>query len=208
MLHAELGVAPPLLRWVPGPFRYMFAALASARFYRRHAAAPWTRAGKIVERVRQRHAARAQALGYRKLCDPDLVLLADGQVIRPATTTARTVRFSVPAGAKRLRLLSRIAAPAETTPHARDRRRLGVAVAGLAFDGQGAQQVIGPREVSLCAGFYPVQGRRRTVWCWTDGAAELPHHPAAHPLTLTLTLGPAIEYWIAPASSLAERRSA
>jgi Hint domain len=209
MLHPALHRPLSGLRRVPQRLQRALNAIAVARFYRAHAAAPWVESGKAVTRIRRALLARAQALGYRRTSDPDLVLMADGRLIRPSMIDAQTVHFEVPAHAKRLRLLSRSAVPAEVMACAADRRRLGVAISSVVIEDDGLRRAIVVADPSLRAGFHPTERRfLRRSWRWTDGAAELPLEPEGRPLIVEFKLHAVAEYWLTPAEPAREARSA
>jgi Hint domain len=174
------------------------AAIAATRDYRRHAAAPFADSGRAVAKVRRALVARAQELGYTITGDPDLVLMADRQLIRPSLIDNRTVSFAVPAGAKRLRLLSRSAVPAAIADRGGDQRRLGVAIARVTFKADGASREVRPHDASLHVGFYAPERRLWHTWRWTDGAAELPHQPTPDPITVEVRICGTVKYWLAP----------
>jgi hypothetical protein len=60
--------------------------------------------------------------------DPDLQLIVDGEIIRPAATTGSVYRFEIPPGGGAVWLASRTAVPAEVVAGSTDRRRLGIPV--------------------------------------------------------------------------------
>jgi hypothetical protein len=135
---------------------------------------PLVQDGPIVAATRGRLAARAATLGWIITQDPDLHLVADGMVIRPATT-GHVAEFRVPAGTRVLRLVSRSYAPYLLDPCTGDRRRLGVPLRGLAItDGTGCLRTIAIDDSALTCGFSFVQGRDGGRWRWTDGDAVLP----------------------------------
>jgi Hint domain len=197
MLHPvpdnPLGLAK---RW--GRIGRSLAAVAATRDYRRHAAAPFADSGRAVAKVRRALVARAQELGYTISGDPDLVLMADRQLIRPSLIDSHTASFAVPAGAKRLRLLSRSAVPAAIAKRGGDQRRLGVAIARVTFKADGVSREVRPHDASLHVGFYAPERRLWHTWRWTDGAAELPHQPTPDPITVEVRLCGTVKYWLAP----------
>jgi hypothetical protein len=190
---------------LPKRLRRALASLSAARFYHRQAAAPWADSGRAVARIRRALAARAPALGYRLSRDPDLALMADGRLIRPSTIEVGRACFTIPAGTKRLRLLSRSAAMEVASPVI-DRRRLGVAIVRITFEANGTRRVVRATDASLCVGFYAAERRLWRTWRWTDGAAELPHQPTEHPIMLELRLRSDTTYWLAPAAAAPEAR--
>jgi hypothetical protein len=174
------------------------AAIAASRNYRRQAAAPRADSGRAVAKVRRALVARAQELGYTITGDPGLVLMADRHLIRPSLIDSHTASFAVPAGAKRLRLLSRSAVPAAIVDRGGDQRRLGVAIARVTFKADGVSREVRPHDASLHVGFYAPERRLWHTWRWTDGAAELPHQPTPDPITVEVRLCGTVKYWLAP----------
>jgi hypothetical protein len=91
----------------------------------------------------------------------------DGQIL-PASTdgTGRHI-FTLPAGARHLRLLSRTARPTDRAPWCGDRRLLGVAIGSLAVDG-----VALPLE-QLGDGWHGMEHTGTHCWRWTNGAGQI-----------------------------------
>lgn len=166
----------------------------AAEAYRRGAAAPWASSGEMVEAVRRRLAARAEALGFTRTSDPDLVLFADGRTIFPQSITAEKAVFAVPAEAQSLRLASRNVVPSVADP-----RWLGVAISRLVFSGHGLRHVIDADDPALHDGFHDVERDGERVWRWTNGAATLPYRPLPYAMRLELHLAQQIHYWLPPA---------
>jgi hypothetical protein len=208
VLHPVLLPSSRRLSWLPRRVARALSAIAVLRFYDRHAVAPWADSGRAATRIRRALAARAQILGYRRTRDPDLVLVADGRLMRPSIADARMARFTIPAGAKRLRLLSRSVVPAEVVPGAGDRRRLGIAVIRIVFEDNGERWVMKANDPRLHIGFHPAEQRLWQSWRWTDGAAEVPPAPADRPFVLEVQHRPSIDYWLAPIISESEARRA
>jgi hypothetical protein len=120
--------------------------------------------------IRRALLARAEALG-RVTHDPDLHLIADGEVIRAQSVAGLIWRFALPEGARALAIASRNMVPAETEAAAADGRALGVAVERIVLGGGGGRRVeIGHDCADLGAGFHADEGSHR----WTDGRGSLP----------------------------------
>ncbi len=113
--------------------------------------------------------ARAEALG-RITHDPDLHLVADGEIVLAHSVAGRVWRFSLPAGARALAIASRSAVPAEAEASSADERTLGVAVERIVLDGDGLRIEIGQDCPVLCHGFHADEGSHR----WTDGRGSVP----------------------------------
>ncbi|HLY45574.1 MAG TPA: Hint domain-containing protein [Stellaceae bacterium] len=144
--------------------------------------------------IRKRLLERAAAHGHALATDPDLHLVVDGAVIRPAAVAVDAYRFLVPAGSVAVWLCSRRSVPAEVDAGARDLRRLGVPVERLAlYDGE---MTIEARHGNgaLHDGFHADEGTHR----WTDGMARIPdawlRHFRGGGLTLDVRLA---GHWLA-----------
>jgi hypothetical protein len=133
--------------------------------------APRLEAGPRLEALRARLAARADSFaGIAETTDSDLHLVADGAIIRAASGT----RFILPVGTREVRIVSRAACPAATTPGG-DRRMLGVAVSGIRLRGaNGRWMDIPMTDPALSIGFHAAEGTPGAAHRWTDGAALLP----------------------------------
>jgi hypothetical protein len=134
--------------------------------------------------------ARAESLGYALTGDPDLEVLAGGQMLAPLQAESGEYSYVLPPGTTALRLRSRSCIPMELDPGCGDPRRLGVAVARLLHDGT----PIALDSPALAEGFQPPEAGG--AWRWTTGNALL-HVPAsAHETTLQLQIHPWPRYWL------------
>jgi hypothetical protein len=131
------------------------------RVWEEEACADLVHEGPRLVAARARLIARAEILGWHLTDAPGLSLLADGAALR-ARVRGASWRARVPRGAGTVWLRSRAQAPVETWPDSADARRLGVAVAGLRFDGAEDDGRLG-------AGWHAAEGG----WRWTDGDAAL-----------------------------------
>jgi hypothetical protein len=77
----------------------------------------------------------------------------------------RAHRFRLPATARRLRLVSRHAVPAQGRADSSDHRQLGVAVSRCVLDGR----EVALDDARLSSGWHRVEPK----WRWTDGDAGL-----------------------------------
>lgn len=148
-----------------------------------------------ARQARARHdlLARARLLGHRSTDDPGLRLLADGARLR-LRREGFVWRATLPPGARRLRLHSRSAVPAEMRADSTDCRRLGIAVTRLTLDGAD----LPPGDSGRAAGWHvPEPGLH-----WTDGDALLLCPPADRPRALEVVAAPLLRYWLAPAPGL------
>jgi hypothetical protein len=153
--------------------------------------APLVREGGTLLAVRAALGARAAAMGWATTDDPDLCLVADGREIT-ATWDGDRACFTVPAGARAVRLRSRSVVPAQLNVSAEDHRRLGVAVTALRVDGC----AIGLDDAMLAEGWHaPEDGLR-----WTDGDAILRCGEGA---LVDVSVALLERYWTAPARPIA-----
>jgi hypothetical protein len=113
---------------------------------------------------------RAAMFGHVHGTDPDLHLIIDGAVVRPARIDGLTYRFEVPASSAAVRLASRSIVPAQTTAQPGDLRRLGVAVERFVLGDANRRIEVLPGHPGLRHGFHEDEGTHR----WTDGVARLP----------------------------------
>lgn len=156
-------------------------------------------AGPVRDAVHRRLLAQAFALGHTLTEAPDLCVLADGAEIAGAPDGEGGLLFGLPAGTRRLELLSRRFVPAAIDTDSDDWRVLGVALR-LRLNGRPVP------EDTCVAGWYAPEGDGS--WRWTDGAATLAlaPQPARSWLRLRVMAGGA-RYWLAPAAPLRRRRA-
>jgi hypothetical protein len=161
---------------------------------------PFHAAGSLVEVVKQQIRARSLLLGWTLREAPlgDLHLLVDGVRVEPVAR-GLSVRFTVPAGAEDVWLVSNTSRPVNVTG-APDHRDLGVCLAALSIDdGFAGPAAIDLADPLLCVGFHRLEdGDRR----WTTGRARLPtalwaDHRDGCFLRADLAL-PALPQWVAP----------
>lgn len=127
--------------------------------------------GPRLDQLRARLGVRADYLGARTTADPDLRLCADGEMLFPASRADGVFRFEVPAGTRRLRLLSRSFVPSQDhRVKTVDDRRLGVRVFQMRVDGE----IIVPGDIRLTDGWHDVEAAAPRPWRWTKGDAALP----------------------------------
>jgi Hint domain len=143
----------------------------TVKTWRAHGCAPLLTDGPALAAAHALLLRRAEALGWAPTCDPNLRVLADGREIQ-----AQSDVYPIPPGTSWLRLLSRSVVPQERDASSEDRRRLGVAVAELCFDGMAApDDAIGP-------GFYAAE----PDWRWTNGDGWLSVPAGARCMSLRL----------------------
>jgi len=132
---------------------------------------PFHAEGPLVEALRGQLRRRAETLGWTLDQSPlaDLHLMVDGERIEPVTR-GLTARFSVPAGASDVWLVSAASRPNHVIASP-DGRELGICLGGLAIVDGFASRAIALDDSLLEVGFHAFeQGVRR----WTDGHARLP----------------------------------
>lgn len=161
-----------------------------------NAYAPWVGAGPQLAEANARLHARAESLGWRKVEEPDLHLLADGVVIEPMQRDGQRAWFVVPPCAT-LKLVSNAGVLAQLAPGLADHRRLGVAVSEVRVNGQPL-----PLDgAAFGAGFHPLETRQAAAWRWTDGEASLRLDLEAQAMVET-TLWMVAPSWKRPAAQL------
>jgi hypothetical protein len=128
--------------------------------------------GPIVDALWRRLLDRAGPRPLVPLTDePDLHLLVDGQRVDPSRYPGGRYAFRLPRRPGKMRLVSRLASPAELGL-ARDPRVLGVAVRQIRLWQGERLRLLNAADPVLAVGFHgfePDDGRR-----WTDGNALLP----------------------------------
>ena len=167
---------------------------------------PFHQKGALVEVVRAQLSARAQQLGW-KLEEQglgDVHLLVDDKRIDPQVR-GLSVRFTLPADAREVWLVSNTSVPAAIHTASLDTRVLGLPIRGLAIDeGFGAPRTIAADDPRLCVGFHDVEGDGDATWRWTAGRARLPAslwEGVADDAFLRIDLaGPALPRCVAPAA--------
>ena len=136
---------------------------------------PFHDAGPVVEVARAQLRRRAAALGWRleEQGLGDLHLVADGVRIEPVVR-GLTARFTLPAGAQDVWLVSASARPCDVGDGS-DMRRLGVGVGALAInDGIGPERRMAMDGALLDEGWHGTEGEAGRPLRWTVGRARLP----------------------------------
>ena len=134
---------------------------------------PFVTDANVLAFVRQRLTARAEAIGWTPLRDPELRLLVDGKVVHPRPEGEAAV-FLFPAFARDVRLLSNTFVLANLG--GRDTRRLGVCLLGLTFAGAGGVlRRISLDDPRLAERLHDGELKSGSYWGWTKG--ELPLDP-------------------------------
>ena len=118
--------------------------------------------------------------------EPDLHVLIGKRKIRPGCVDGMRYVFSIPSGVGAVRLVSRVAAPAETTPSLDDHRPLGVAVRRITQRGGCSRFVMEAHHSGLSEGWYAEEAGARGAFRWTDGDARIPVLPGAQVIEVEL----------------------
>jgi hypothetical protein len=147
------------------------------------ACAPMVADGPQLVAIQMRLDEQALALGWVKTEEPDLVIEADGALVRPVAVSGGRLRFAVPS-ASAVSLRSRHGVLAQLMPGLADRRTLGVAIDGLWIDGA----AVGLDDTRLGDGFHPVERQGQDCWRWTDGAAHVRLGGAAVTLDVSMLM--------------------
>lgn len=145
-----------------GEFTQLYGRIDPVRWD--DACAPLVADGPQLTVIQQRLLARAEALGWVRCEQADLVIEADGATVLPEHDGGSRFRFQVPA-AERLVLCSPSGVLAHIMPGMTDRRRLGVAVSAVRIDGE----TIALDSALFGDGFHPTESHGAMAWRWTDG---------------------------------------
>jgi hypothetical protein len=146
--------------------------------------------GDVVITARQALLERAASLGFAATADIDLVVYADGVALAPLTGLGTVMHFALPAGVKKLELVSSTGVPAELGADPSDRRELGVAVNGLALIAGGARTEIAIDDEAH-QGFHAAEPAHR----WTAGRAVVALPPVAGGTVLEVSINGQAARW-------------
>ena len=145
-----------------------------------HGCAPLTVAREVVEPIFHKIHERSKILEFKNKTltkkwdnDPSFHLVADtGQILYKSRETKGYTIFSIPAGIKSVRLVSRTSRPSDTIgPFVDDRRNLGVLVGKIMlFDAGKTYWIEQHLEKSTPDGWYE---KENASCCWTNGNAYL-----------------------------------
>lgn len=133
-----------------------------------NACAPVVAHGPQLTAIREKLNARAVALGWSRCEDANVVLVVGETVIMPSVGDDGRYIFDVPAGDE-VELCSNSGILGHTLPGIADRRKLGIAVAGISLDGT----ALDLNSTAFGDGFYPLESHGTTQWRWTSGSAKL-----------------------------------
>jgi hypothetical protein len=164
----------------------------------------------VLGAIRQRLFDRAELLGHQITDDPDLHLIADGEIVRPSAIEDELYTFVLGRKPGQIWLASRSAVPAELELQSTDTRRLGASIGGIVLRDDYLRLEVSHAHPLLSEGFHEDEGSRR----WTDGMGLLPEallHPFADTLTIEIRrLAARLRYPVAAdrPSTEASRRAA
>jgi hypothetical protein len=131
---------------------------------------PTVTEGKTLDAVRARLAERAGKLGMSTTEDDGVYLLVDGRAIRPDSRDEQSVHFTVPAGARQVRIVSRCVIPGDIDPTNSDGRCLGIPLTGVLLRDDASVLEFEAGYGGFVTGFYAPEPTHR----WTNGDALLP----------------------------------
>jgi len=154
--------------------------------------------GAALKAARRFTLDRAAEAGHTTTTRPNIKLLVDGRLLAPKVS-GTTHRFTIPAGARTVSLVSRSAVPAELQDQSPETRRLGVAIGAMEFDGQ----PISLDDGRLGQGWHASEAG--ATWRWTDGQARI---EGAAGTVLEIDVVISEVYWNDAARHEAQRRPA
>ena len=189
-----------------------FQLNAALRCWETDACAPLAASAEAIAPAWHALAARAEALGYsppvpRTTTEAAPVLRVGGAVLAPVAQDADRVVFLLPRGAGEVVLASRWSCPTDLKPWCNDHRRLGLAIREIHVADAAGERVIPADHPGLAPGWHPVERDAASAWRWTDGAGRIPID-AAGPAVVTVVLGGATTYCLAPDAPDALARAA
>ncbi len=133
-----------------------------------NACAPMVADGPQLDTVREHLHAQAEAIGWQKCEDADLVIEADGVAVDAAAALGQPL-LVLGAGGEDLRRTFQPRRSAARDAETQGGRQLGVAVAEMRVDGV----AIDLDSDAFGKGFYGVERHEPHGWRWTNGAAEM-----------------------------------
>ncbi len=145
--------------------------------------------GELIEAVRTRLLARAEELGFAKTDAVELIARAAGKVIWPVAN-GEALAFVLPESTESVELVSEAGVPAHISAGGGDKRRLGVAVAGLTLIA-GGQRLAIALEDEAHEGFHDLEDGHR----WTNGTARVALPPHEGPAVLEVITAGMVARW-------------
>jgi hypothetical protein len=140
--------------------------------------------------------------------DAGLRLVAKGRTVKPIYGDSDLVIFTLPRGAREVRLVSRAQSPTEARPWLEDRRRLGVRVARLVLRGGDEVHEVPVDHPDLATGWWAVERDGQAISRWTDGEAVLPLPSVRGNAMLEVHLAGAMTYVVDAATEGGTKRRA
>ena len=128
--------------------------------------APLVIDGPCLTAVRQRLLERVVERGWRRV-GGSYSVYADGRVLESIDADNGQTLFRLPFGATWLTIESSSTSPGDLDPASADRRKLGIAIADVTFDGT----MVEPTDTRFRSGFYEAEQRGRRWFRWTNGSA-------------------------------------
>ncbi|HEX7389851.1 MAG TPA: Hint domain-containing protein, partial [Acidiphilium sp.] len=135
--------------------------------------------GATLTAIRSRLAARKAELGY-EIVEATPWLRAGQTILAPAERKTGTLRFTLPRPMKSADLVTGSFSPIETEPGSSDRRRLGIALTGIALDGKPV-----PVERAIAQGQRHPRAAADGAAVWTRGDVRLDFPRAGREVVLT-----------------------
>jgi hypothetical protein len=172
------------------------------QIWRAKAYAPLVRSGRRLGFVRAYLLRRAEALGFRIDRDPGLYLLAGGRPAQARIVAGSLHRFSIPASATEVRIVSNAATPSEVSTASDDSRRLGIMIEQIVVRQTARRQVVGLATLKSEDGFHRLETDGKTHWRWTNGDARIhlpPNESAEGNITVDIVMRSNQPTWIPPA---------
>ncbi|ATU71656.1 hypothetical protein SXCC_01727 [Gluconacetobacter sp. SXCC-1] len=168
-------------------------------------ARPFIDGGPVIDAIRSRLTARAQAMGWKWAeHDMDPHLVVDGRRI-DATRVEGGVQFRFPATAHSACLVSETFVPANGSD-CHDHRTLGLSVSGLyVHDGLHAETRIDLDHAALAPGFHSEEANDGVHWRWTRGTLTLSPSlwaECATDVMLRIDCTYTMRRWMAPAGTV------
>lgn len=160
------------------------------------ACAPVVADGPQLTAIRERLLGRAEALGWVRIEESDLHLIADGAAVSPHRVRGDRYTFQLPE-ASTVSLRSNAGVLSHLMPSLTDGRRLGVAIAELRID----DVAVDLGSDLFGDGFYPVEQQQGHAWRWTNGEALL-HLEGRHVRSIEVRVAMVAPSWIMPAEHL------
>lgn len=160
------------------------------------ACAPVVADGPQLTAIRERLLRRAETLGWVRVEESDLHLIADGTAVSPHRVSGDRYTFQLPE-VSTVSLRSNAGVLSHLMPSLTDGRRLGVAIAELRID----NVAVDLGSDLFGDGFYPVEQQHGHAWRWTNGEALL-HLEGRPARSIEVRIAMVAPSWIMPAERL------